>query len=238
MARIGSLRLACCVTLVVALVAACAQMPPVAAPAPAPPPELPRFDPWPPPMPSSQDIIARALVVGDSADTWGAVSDRFDTALAAAGYGDRNYYAVPRGFALATRIERIDRDGRSLSEPTRWIGSRERPDWTLEAVLRELAGVPVGRYRTLVFVFSDTGFKSGGATMSETMADRWLADGLNRLPTEMRGIPYGADFQCDVLVYEFVQGTAGEAAAFVKAGLSARKHLAESRILDNLEKQP
>lgn len=200
--------------------------------------ELPTFEPWPPPTPTSQDTIARALVVGDAATTWGAVSDRFDAALAAAGYEDRSYYAVPDGFALATRIERIDRDGHPLAEPTRWVGSGGHRAWTLEAVLRELAGVPVGRYRTLVFVFSATPFRSRPAPVSEEMAERWRADGLNRLPGGLRALPYGDDFRCDVLVYEFQQGAAGEPATFVEAGLSARRHLAASLILDRLETTP
>ena len=180
-------------------------------------------------------MLARALVVGDTAATWGAVSDRFDAALTAAGYDDRAYYAVPGGFALATRIERIDRSGRPLSEPTRWVGSRGRRAWTLEAVLRELAGVPVGHYRTLVFVFSDTAFQASNAAVSEAMAERWRTGGLNRLPAGLRAMPYGDDFRCDVLVYEFQQDNADGTATFIEAGLSVRQHLAASLILDKLE---
>lgn len=198
-------------------------------------PALPAFEPWPPPTPTSQDVIARTLVVGKGAATWGAVSDRFESALAAAGYEDRAYYAVPGGFALATRIERIDSKGRPLSEPARWIGPSGRHEWTLEAVLRELAGVPVGRYRAMVFVFSDTPFHSGGARMSEAMAEHWRRDGLNRLPAALRMAAYDAGFQCDVLVYEFQLAGAGQPATFVEAGLSVRRHLASSQILHNLE---
>ena len=200
----------------------------------APLPSLPLFEPWPPPTPTSQDGIARALVVGNGASTWGTVSDHFDAALEAAGYEDRDYYAVPGGFALATRIERIDRDGRPLSVPTRWVGSRGEREWTLEAMLRELAGVPVGRYRTLVFVFSDTAFQSGDVAMSEAMAERWRSRGLNHLPAGLRTLAYGQDFNCDVLVYEFQQRAAGEPASFVQAGLPARRHLTASLILDKL----
>lgn len=196
---------------------------------------LPAFAPWPPPTPTSQDTIARSLVLGTAAGSWGAVADRFDAALSAAGYEDRAYYAVPGGFALATRIERIDRDGRPLSEPTRWVGSSGRRAWTLEAVLRELAGVPVGHYRTLVFVFSDTPFRSRPAPVTEALAERWRMDGFNRLPAALRGTPYGEAFRCDVLVYEFEQGAAGQPARFVDAGLAARRHLEASRILARLE---
>ena len=240
-----TLRRACWLVMMMTLIVGCVRIngssaPPPPPPAPhavadEPPPPLPRFEPWPPPTPTSQDVIARALAVGRGAGTWGAVSDRFDAALQAAGYEDRAYYAVPGGFALATRIERIDRDGRALSEPSRWVGSRGEREWTLEAMLRELAGVPVGHYRTLVFVFSATPFQSSGAAVSEAMAERWRTGGLNRLPVGLRAMAYGQDFRCDVLVYEFQQRSTGESATFVKSGLPARRHLVASLILDKLE---
>jgi hypothetical protein len=228
-----------------------APAPPVAAPkpAPAPPvaaagraPALPQFSPWPPPQASGREVIAAELVTGKGKSvTWGAVADRVGSALGKAGYRDLSHYAVPNGFAITTRVERIEVSGEPAAEPSRWVITEEplsMSTWTLEGVLRRLAGAPLGHYRVIVFVFSPDAFEITGTPITQTQADEWRRGGLNRLPAALRSLTYGADFRCDALVYEFEQLTESQAAQLVAGRLSGSTHLVRSRILDELKRLP
>jgi hypothetical protein len=200
---------------------------------------FPKFSPWPPPEPTSRRVIPRALVTGRTAvGTWGEVADRFDNALDRVGYTDLSYYAVPNGFAVATRVERIESDGAPAPETARWADVEEQRQWTLETLLRELVGAPIGHYRTIVFVFSPDAFQLSGERITEAQAEKWRTGGVDRLPASLRGIAYGNDFRCDALVYEFQKRDKGHPAVFIPGGLSAEIHLSRSRILEALGQLP
>jgi len=198
----------------------------------------PRFSPWPPPEATARRVIPRALVTGRAAGTWGEVADRFDSALDKAGYTDLSYYAVPDGFAIATRVERIESDGTSAPDTARWADVETQRQWTLETLLRELVGAPIGHYRTIVFVFSPDAFQLDGSRITEAQAERWRSGGVDRLPVSLRGLAYGAGFRCDALIYEFQKRDQAHPAVFVPGGLPAEIHLSRSRILDALGQLP
>ena len=98
---------------------------------------------WPPPRPSTRRTLARHLLTGSAAaPTLEYVSGRLQAALEGNGYVEYSYYSVPGGFALATRLERIHPDGRSMTVPKRWQVAHEpltRFDLAeyLRALLRE-----------------------------------------------------------------------------------------------------
>lgn len=207
-----------------------------------PAPELPQFSPWPPPQASARHVIPIELVTGKgTSSTWGAVTDRFDNALGKVGYRDSSYYAVPNGFALATRVERMEIDGGPAPQPSRWVveeGALSASTWTLEGVLRRLAGAPLGHYRAIVFVFSPDAFRISGTPVTQAQADEWRKGGLNRLPKGLRANAYTADFRCDVLVYEFEQQAENQPARLVAGRLSGETHLRKAKILDELRRAP
>jgi hypothetical protein len=80
---------------------------------------IPLF-PWPPSRPSAFAKIPRKLFVkGDAQIKLRDVADRLENAFQQAGYGEKTWYAVPGGLALASRLEQFNPDGTSKGEPDR-----------------------------------------------------------------------------------------------------------------------
>src|SRR5579859_4050825 len=81
---------------------------------------IPPF-PWPPPRASATEDLPRAMFEQRaSLSTLGNLNDVLVSALQTTGYFEKSYYAVPHGFALATRLEQISGDGSSKTPPDRW----------------------------------------------------------------------------------------------------------------------
>jgi len=189
--------------------------------------------PWPPPAPSTDQVLARNLLTSPIVPTTlSDVDSRLRTALSRAGYASRSYYAVPGGFALATRLERFDEDGRPASEEMRWkVGGVPLPEFTLSTYLKALFGAQPGRFRVIVFVVSSTGFQAVGASPTRTTAESWLAGGFNVLPRELGNLRYTSEVNCTALVYEFSKPPGGSATLKAPSDLIAEKHLRGSGFL-------
>ncbi|TXT28866.1 MAG: hypothetical protein FD131_2809 [Rhodocyclaceae bacterium] len=87
-------------------------------------PPIPQFD-WPPPKASAEESIPDKWLRTGPATRLADVADKFEKALRLAHYEQRSYYAVPRGFALATQLEQIKADGTPMPGADRWkIGDR------------------------------------------------------------------------------------------------------------------
>ncbi|WP_310446916.1 hypothetical protein [Thiobacillus sp.] len=220
---------------------------PGAMPAPAPAPRetatmsfsfrLPEF-PWPPPPFSTRLKLDRGLLVaGQTTPTNGSVAARMELALAANGYTQLSYYAVPDGFAIVTQIERIAPDAAPAAEQ-RW--STEVPPvipFNLDAYIKALLGKNGDSFRVIAFAFTPTPFTTSGkaATPGEAMA--WVEKGATALPAALAAQAYGKDTVCTALVYEFRISSLG-AAAKRPGAFSAKQHLRAAGILKALEPQP
>lgn len=90
--------------------------------------EMPEFE-WPPPRPSAQAVIPDSVLgmAGTDASRLGQVDANISETLDASGYYDRSNYAVPGGYAIATRMERINRDGTPIEGDDRWALEGEPP---------------------------------------------------------------------------------------------------------------
>jgi hypothetical protein len=219
---------------------------PVIVPAPPPPAEttraatfkLPTF-PWPPPPFSTRMKLDRALLVaGQAAPTHGSVATHMEKALAANGYTQLSYYAVPDGFALVTQIERIDAQAASAAEQ-RWstqIPAVSLIPFNLEAYLRALLGRNGDNFRVIVFTFTPTPFAAGGATVAPGEAMAWVEKGATALPAALAARPYGEDVVCTALIYEFTISSLG-AAAKRPGDFDGERHLRAAGILPALERQ-
>lgn len=199
---------------------------------------MPQFE-WPPPQPSEEYVLPAGLFDAAAAALLFADVDRvLVSALDSAGYSERNYYAVPDGFALATRIEQINDDGTPKTPPGRFAlqpqpVSMLRPMAYLKALLK---GVP-GYYRVLVFVVTDASFSATGQRPTEGQAVAWVSAGNNVLPRPVAETPYTSDFHCTVLIYEFTRqpGADPDATQFAQPGrLDAMTHLRKSGIWSGL----
>jgi|GEM_PF-968929 len=197
-------------------------------------PAMPAFE-WPPPQASEQYVLPHSIFGDDSRATrFFDVDHLLVSALEASGYTARNYYAVPNGFALATRIEQINDDGTPKTPPARFALEPEpasilRPMDYLKALLR---GVP-GYYRVIVFIVTSTPFRASGERPTEAEAIAWVSAGVNVLPSGIGNLPFTREVNCTVLVYEFLRkpGADADATQFATPGhLDAMTHLVKSGI--------
>jgi hypothetical protein len=190
-------------------------------------PALPEF-PWPPPEPSTMAVVPlRLLADRDAQSTLSDIDVALSEALDATGYYEKAYFTVPDGFALVTRLEQIEADGRPKPLPDRWSVKLEPlKRFTLAAYLQALFGARAGHYRLIVFVVTDVPIAAKSAPVSEAKAQAWLNEGGDALPAPVasQALPEGA--KVTALVYQFRQpGQNEQAVQLLRDALPARIHL-------------
>ncbi len=171
----------------------------------APEPAMPMF-PWPPPRASASQVVPLQFFTdaGNADLKLGAVEQQIRDALDATGYFERSYFATPQGFAIVTRIERINDDGSLKSVDERWSDTPGLGgNFDLSSYLRGLFTARVGRFRTIVFVITAAPFHQADAGVSRDEVENWLAEGFNVLPASIAALPFTADYACTALIYEF-----------------------------------
>jgi hypothetical protein len=200
---------------------------------PSQPPALPEF-PWPPPQASASYVLPTPLL--ERHRTIASAVDAVLSALERNGYVEHSLYtAGPRaaGVALVTRLERINEDGTSQSAANRWSTRAERAlELNLVAFLRGLFFVDPGRYRLIVFVFSDVPFSQSARQVSEGEARIWLRSGGNILPPEIAAQAFNG--HCTALIYEFASDDRG--VRRVDSPLTGKQHLEKAGVLALLAK--
>ena len=136
------------------------------------------------------------------------VANELDSLLVRAGYSERAYFRLNTdgqtiGFALVTRMERINTDGSPFPPRERFLAAGAPDQFSVLAFLKSLFVAPVGYYRVLVFTVSKAPVKVDGTPVSEAGARQWLATGGTRLLGCVAGMPFTNEYGLDALVYEF-----------------------------------
>lgn len=151
-------------------------------------------------------------------------------ALEHAGYTEKSYWSVPRGFALATRLEQIDAAGKPKPPPARWSAEMPRltGGFSLSAYLRALFTAEPGYYRIVVFIVTTAPFADSNQPATSDEARAWVAKGLNALPESLASQSYGPDVVCTAMIYEFERQSGSEATPLVPSPLDAHAHLVGS----------
>ncbi|HET9166971.1 MAG TPA: hypothetical protein VFP11_13315 [Candidatus Angelobacter sp.] len=200
-----------------------------------PPSDNPVF-PWPPPRASATVVLPRDLLQKDSAPRALAdVNARLIAALGTNGYMERSYYSAPDGFALVTRLEQIEADGRPKSGQQRWtIGSMSFHEFSLRDYLRALFTANSGHYRVIVFILSDVPFSQAKETVTSEQAGGWLRAGMNTLPASIGAKSYSSRHDCTVLIYEFDKEEGKAPQIDMSSALGARAHLQGSGVWRSL----
>ena len=163
---------------------------------------MPAF-PWPPPRYSAFATIAREWVADRNSPTLGSAARRLESAFDRAGYGERSYYWVPGGFALASRIEQIRADATPVEPPARWAIESPQVRASFVDHIRALFNAPPGFYRVIVFAVTDQDFAAGPRPPSSADARAWSSSGSLRLPATLANRPYSQDHYTTALIYEF-----------------------------------
>ena len=200
---------------------------------PLPPrePDIPRF-PWPPPEPSSFMVIPRDSIVERTRHcSLGDVAGMFEVAFDRAGYIQRSYYWVPKGFALVTQMEQFNDDGTSREEPARFSLKYTSPRvFSLGTFFKAIFHADPGRYRIIVFIVTDT-VVTLAAPIADTLARTWLQSGMLTLPSLIGQQIFSDTYKCSVLIYEYQRPSAEEEPVFNRPGhLDGKSHLVKSHL--------
>lgn len=197
-------------------------------------PSIPQFD-WPPPKASAEESIPDKWLRTGPATKLADVADKFEKALRLAHYEQRSYYAVPRGFALATQLEQIKADGTPMPGADRWkIGTPSVSNLSLASFIKALAFAPAGYYRAIVFVVTDAPWVQSSAAPSDDKIKGWAGGGAHALPASIGALPYGADYRARALIYEFEKGESGPAKTLLPSPVSGEAHLDKGGIWEPL----
>jgi hypothetical protein len=118
-----------------------------APPGPGPSSAMPQFR-WPPPRWTARAVLPAGTVVTAEGEQLGSVFDRLRLALRRAGIPEWSVYAIGSdGFAVVSRLESIQDDGRPTAE--RWAVEPVRPRiFSLSDYITALFRATPGRYRT------------------------------------------------------------------------------------------
>ena len=201
-------------------------------------PAMPMF-PWPPPRASASQVVPLQFFAdaGDAQLTLGDVERQIREALDATGYFERSYFAVPQGFAMVTRIERINDDGTPKPGDERWsatpglAGALE-----LGKYLRGLFTARVGRYRAIVFAITPVPFHQSDVSVARDVVEDWLAEGFNVLPASVAVLPFTPGFACTALIYEFEARENQQIANLIAPSqLLGRRHLERAGVWQALQ---
>lgn len=191
-------------------------------------PELPRF-PWKPPRFSDWQVLDRSLYGGADV-TLGDVFDWLQGALEVNGFRDNGLYAVPGGFALVTRLERIRRNGASVAGDDRWTSNRlPLRRFDLVQYLTELFMAPPGDFRLIAFVVTPERDLHGG---QEEIDVNLAHSGGRLLPPGMATEPI-EDRLVHVLIYHF-QKTHGRQLILIPSPLDTWTHLSRAGVAGHL----
>ena len=162
--------------------------------------------------------------------TLAALVNTIKTNLAAAGYADPSYYELDGmpGVAIATKLERIHKDGAPFTQPERW----EFSDLTLNFAnfnildyLKALIRARPGYYRTIVILIKP---KSYALLFGESLDDEeqvtalYTAGAPQPNAAQLSGV--AKDFDISFLIYEVTRKAQGETAEQTELGISVTEH--------------
>ncbi len=198
--------------------------------------DLPDF-PWPPERPSSRMRVDKKWLVTDTGVlTLGDIEARLTDALTAAGYYEQSFYAVPGGFALVTRLEGIDKDGKPLSDDLRYMLPYDEKPFSLTEFVGGLFFAPEGYYRFVTFVISDKPFMTSKEGLSEMDAVARLQEGASDLPSSIQDMAFGDKYNIDALIYEYRKPSGQASPELLRPGrLPPQTHMTNSGISNALE---
>lgn len=190
---------------------------------------------WPPPAPSATMVLPRSLISGTvELPSLAETARRLEVALEAAGYLEFRYYEIPGGFALLTRLERINSDGTPRAGDARWdLGSHS--NYSLRDLIMGVFFGNPGRYRIIAFVFTDEAWEFEQEEVTIADATRWFTVGSLWLPSRTGERPFTERHGATALIYDFNQIKIDEAASILlPSPIQGRTHLEQSMILVHL----
>lgn len=190
--------------------------------------------PWPPPQASARDVIPKRFF--SDLRKMSDVNTKLSKALRDSGYIDKGYFAVPKGFAIATGIEQIYHDGRSKKYPYRWsVKMRPLQYFSLSTYLKELFTARIGYYRVIVFTITLDPFVQLNKIVTRQKAIEWAPHGANRLDKGIGMSKYTSNYLVTAHIYIFKQREFESPVLIIPSDLTGKEHLIRSKVTEYLE---
>lgn len=191
--------------------------------------------PFPVPRPST------SLVGLDIEEHFGDISleelvQTLEYQLKAAGYRQPSYYMLPSmdGIAVATQLERINRDGVPFEQSLRWLIDDMSLGWNNFSILeyiKVLVGARSGYYRTIVILVKpkNVPLSYGKDIETESEVTEIYTSGAaqsayHSLRTSI------TDLDMSFLIYEVERSAVGEDANQVELGVSVQQHFEKTKL--------
>ena len=160
--------------------------------------------PWPPPIPSARMNISLSMLNAGKlkVSRLGDVSNLLKAALTRANYYEYSYFSAMDGFALMTRIEKIEENGKAAN-PGRWVvNQNDNPRMGFFDYIKSLFIAPVGYFRIIVFTIGSENFRFQNKFKRDD-AIALLENGSTDLPPYLRNKPWNSNMQITALIYQF-----------------------------------
>ena len=183
---------------------------------------IPGFD-WPPPTPTTYDVMDNALA--GNVRTLGDLDIKLTKALKVNSYPSASYYQVPNGFAMVTRIERLDEDSPDPDLMNRWDIQADPGIHSISDYIKALFTARKGYFRVIVFFVTDQPITSSSEIVNQQDAMAWLMKGSNLLPDEIGQKPYTSKYHNTAYVYEFEKPENSEAILMSETPFPANQQL-------------
>jgi hypothetical protein len=171
-----------------------------------------------------------------SAESFLTVARHINGALTQAGYGEQSWYLVSldehhiNGFAVMTRLERIDSDGRPIND-NRFSQDFYRPHATslLQLLKAALVALPSGRYRAFAFYVTleaEEAPRKPDMPGSLEIANSLFVSGARTPMTFPILNSIRRNYTCVAYVYEFQRSSSDQPPQFVtNSSQTALQHL-------------
>lgn len=198
--------------------------------------EYPRF-PFPPPMATATQIISPKIFANHR--TYGEIDKTIGECLNESGYvsSKRQYYAIPNGYALVTRLEKINKDGSPRLGEERWE-AQVKSTFKEFSVLDYLKALVMGEeanFRVLVFMITDIPLIQSDEITEMTTAKSWLKKGMNALPNDLAILEFTNRHKVNLLLYEFTQHESGKATLLQESRVDIEDHMMKTGIDELIE---
>lgn len=194
--------------------------------------------PWPEPTLVGQ--LNPSLFTESSAATVQDIGDEIIASLERAGYPDYGYYGVGcNGFALVTHMERTDDDAAPLIDPDRWEFPQGGEEIGLVDFISRLFYAPIGKYRMITFVVTDTPLPDFGAPVEPAELQAILNAGDVNLTNEDDGsrpydeLEFADGYKIYALIYQFQKDSVDNSVSPYKSdGISVAGHLEKAGLFE------
>lgn len=169
--------------------------------------------------------------------TLGNLDAQLRHALESAGYYGVAYFGVPDGFAIVTRIEQTDGQGRPLAGEARWSATVvAMRSFSPTEYLRALLTAPAGYFRVIAIVVSSRPFSFSGDRAQLSTIERWARSGSTGLPSEVQREPFTEAHRVTALIYEFEKRSSAEKPqVFIPGRWTAAQHLQHTTLARNVD---